>query len=340
MCARAARYNHTMRRLTWLLLAAGGAVYLARRNRPEYDFSDRVVLITGGSRGLGLALARELAARGARLSLVARDPAELARAAESLNGPGTFEVHTVVADVSSEAGAQRAVAETLAHYRRLDVLINNAGVIQVGPLASLTPGDFEHAMQVNFFAALYLTYAARPHLTRAAGRIVNIASVGGLVPVPHLASYNASKFALVGFSAASRAELAREGITVTTVNPTLMRTGSPRQAEVRGQAKAEYAMFASLDHAPLLSLDAGTAARRIVDAAAHGIPELRLGGLTKIAGLAYQLFPGLVLDLMALGARVMPGPGPDRRKGADSETAFTRRLPGKAEAELNLNQRP
>ena len=328
-----------MRRLTWLLLAAGGALVLARRSRPTYDFSDRVVLITGGSRGLGLALARELASRGARLALVARDADELSRAAAGLSGPSPFEVFTVAADVGSEAGAQRAVAETLVHYRRLDVLVNNAGVIQVGPLASLTAGDFEEAMRVNFFAALYLTLTARAHLKRTGGRIVNIASVGGLVPVPHLSSYVASKFALVGFSAASRAELRRDGITVTTVNPSLMKTGSPRQAQVRGQAQAEYAMFAGLDHAPLISVDAGTAARRIVEAAALGIPELRLGGMAKLSALAYQLFPGLLQDGFALGARFMPGAGPDRKTGAQSESPFTRRLPGKALAEERLNQR-
>lgn len=324
------------------LLFLGGAAYLLwrwRRPGPLLDYRDKVVLLTGGSRGLGLALARDLAGRGARLALVARDEAELERAAQSLSGPMPFEVISLAADLTVEAEVQRVVAETLAHYGRLDLLINDAGIIQVGPLERLSTADFEEALRVNFLAPLMLTQAARPHLKRTRGRIANIGSLGGVFPTPHLASYSASKFALVGFSAVSRAELARDGITVTIVNPGLMRTGSPRQAQVRGHAEAEYALFAALDQAPFVSLNAEEAARRILHGVARGDAELRVGGAAKLAALVYGLFPGLTLDLMALVVRLLPRGGSERQSGAQSETALTRALPGKAEAEARLNQK-
>ena len=142
------------------------------------DFSGRTVLITGGSRGLGLLIARELGRLGARVVLVARDAQALASAREELTERGV-DASTIVADISSEAEATRIVSETVDCHGRLDVLVNNAGVIKVGPLEHMTVGDFEEAMATHFWGPLHAMRAAVPHMRRAGGgRIVNI-SIGG-----------------------------------------------------------------------------------------------------------------------------------------------------------------
>src|SRR5204863_2590958 len=111
---------------------------------------------------------------------------------------------------------------------------------------------------------------------RREGRIVNISSIGGKVSVPHLLPYSASKFALVGLSEGLRAELAKDGIVVTTVCPGLMRTGSPRNAQFKGQHRAEYAWFTLSDSMPFFSQSAERAARQILSACRHGEAEVVL----------------------------------------------------------------
>ena len=198
-----------------------GASLLARelRSRRAIDLQDRVVLITGGSRGLGLLMAREVGRLGARVVLVARDEAELQRAQQNLTSHGV-EATILVADVAAESEARQLVEEAVARHGRLDVLINNAGVITVGPFDHMTMADFEQAMATHFWGPLHTMFAAIPHMRReGGGRIVNISSIGGRIGVPHLAPYCASKFALTGVSTALRAELSRYGILVTTVCP-------------------------------------------------------------------------------------------------------------------------
>jgi len=222
-----------------------GAAMLAQAwwRRGTYDFASRSVIITGGSRGLGLVIARELADEGARLTLVARDEQELARAADDIRTRQPFaEVLTVVADIRRRYDAERAIAQVMDHYGRVDVLINNAGIIQVGPLDHMKLDDYEDAMATHFWGPLYMVVAALPQMRRQGeGRIVNISSIGGRIAVPHLVPYSASKFALVGLSDGLRVELARDNITVTTVCPGLMRTGSPVNAMFKGQRPQEYA---------------------------------------------------------------------------------------------------
>src|SRR6185295_10426807 len=213
-----------------LPLAAGTAVLGAalllkslRRNR-AMDFQDRVALITGGSRGLGLLIARELGRLGARAVLAARDEHELARASADLTDRGVA-VSTVVTDLSTPSEAERAVDHCIGTFGRLDVLVNNAGVITVGPFDHMSNADFREAMAIHFWAPLYTLQAALPFMRmNGGGRVVNVSSIGGKLGVPHLAAYCASKFALTGLSQSVRAELARENILITTVCPGLMRT--------------------------------------------------------------------------------------------------------------------
>jgi NAD(P)-dependent dehydrogenase (short-subunit alcohol dehydrogenase family) len=311
-------------------LAAGGAAILAARRAMRenlaIDFADRVVVITGGSRGLGLVIARQLALEGARLCLLARSEDELAGAREQLANTGA-EVMTIRCDIRRRADIRAAVDQILDRWTAVDVLINNAGVIQVGPLEHMTEADFENAMATHFWGPLHLMYEAVPSMRRRGfGRIVNISSIGGRVAVPHLAPYSASKFALAGLSDAVRSELAQYGIRVTTVSPGLMRTGSPMNADIKGQHEAEYAWFAISDSIPGLSMSAERAAHRILEACRYGDPELTLTIPAKLAVLANYVAPGMVGHLLMLTNRALPGPagvaGDRPRKGWQSESKW------------------
>jgi short-subunit dehydrogenase len=206
----------------------------------------------------------------------------------------------------------------------VDVLINNAGVIEVGPAETMSVADYEEAMGTNFWGMLYLTLAVLPEMRqRKAGRIVNITSIGGKLGIPHLLPYSASKFAAVGFSQGLRAEVASDGVKVVTVVPGLMRTGSPRNAIFRGQHRSEYAWFSISDALPGLSISAEQAARRIVDACARGDAEVLFPITARVAAVANALAPGLTADLLGAVDRLLPDPGSQprgRRRGAESQS--------------------
>ncbi|RPJ76130.1 MAG: SDR family NAD(P)-dependent oxidoreductase [Acidobacteria bacterium] len=312
------------------LLAGGvGLVLAARAFRAgrAISFRDRVVLISGGSRGLGLLIARELAGEGAKLALLARDPDELARAAEDVASHGE-RPFIVQCDISERLQAEQAVKDVTAQFGRLDVLINDAGTIEVGPIEHMTISDFETSMGVHFWGPLYLTFAALPYLREQAGaaRIVNISSIGGRVAVPHLVPYSTGKFALTGLSDGLRAELAKDGIRVTTVLPWLMRTGSPFNAWFKGQHRAEFTWFTLSDSLPGVSQDAQKAARRIVDACRHGDPELVTAPHARLAIIADAVFPSLMARSMAFMNWMLPAPGsglgPEARSGWQSPSRW------------------
>jgi len=307
---------------------AGGAVLLksAIAYLREYDLKDKTVLITGGSRGLGLVMAREFARHGARLALCARDVEELEHARLDLERFGA-EVMVVRCDVRNKQDVNDMVAAVNARFGNVDVLVNNAGVIQVGPLEVMTQEDFEQAMQAHFWAPLNTIMAVLPSMRqRKAGRIVNITSIGGKVAVPHLVPYSASKFALVGLSKGLRAELMKDGITVTTICPGLMRTGSPRNAEFKGQHRFEYAWFSISDALPLLTVSAENAARQIVRACKRGQAELVISIPAKIAVLFESLFPEAMYQILGLVNQVLPAPGgigTQTAKGKESTSAWS-----------------
>jgi short-subunit dehydrogenase len=312
---------------TALLLAAagGGAWLLARAVRPGFDFRGKVVLVTGGSRGLGLVLARQLAAAVARVVICARDAEELDRARDDITRYGPAPL-TVTCDLSDFDQVRQMVWTAHGHLGPIDVLINNAGIISVGPVETMTLDDYRTAMAVNFFSAVHTVLAVLPTMqARRCGRIVNISSIGGKVSVPHLLPYNASKFALTGFSEGLRSELAKDGIVVTTVCPGLMRTGSPRNADFKGRHRQEHAWFRISDSLPLVTLSAETAAARILDACRRGDAEVILSVPAKLVAAFHGLFPGLTADLLALTNRLLPGPGgigTASAKGKDSESAL------------------
>jgi short-subunit dehydrogenase len=307
---------------------AGGALLLksAIDYLREYDLRDKTVLITGGSRGLGLVMAREFARHGTRLALCARDEEELERARLDLERFGV-EVMVVRCDVRNRQEVNDMVAAVNARFGNVDVLVNNAGVIQVGPLEVMTEEDFEQAMQAHFWAPLNTIMAVLPSMRqRKSGRIVNITSIGGKVAVPHLVPYSASKFALVGLSKGLRAELMKDGISVTTVCPGLMRTGSPRNAEFKGQHRFEYAWFSISDALPLLTVSAENAARQVVHACKRGQAELVISIPAKIAVLFESLFPEAMYQILSVVNQLLPaagGIGTQKAKGKESTSAWS-----------------
>jgi len=292
----------------------------------EHDLTNKTVLITGGSRGLGLVMAREFAREGARLVLCARDEEELQQAQADVEAFGA-EVMTVPCDVTDRDAVNKMIADVNDRFGTIDVLVNNAGVIQVGPLEVMTMEDFERAMQSHFWGPLNTILAVLPSMRqKKSGRIVNISSIGGKVSVPHLVPYSASKFALVGLSKGLRAELLKDGISVTTVCPGLMRTGSPRNAEFKGQHRYEYAWFSISDSMPLLSVSAENAARQIVRACKRGQAELVISIPAKLAATFDALVPEMMSQMLGLANQLLPaagGVGTQNVKGRQSASSWS-----------------
>jgi len=315
--------------------AVGTGAYAWRQWRNHaYDFRNRIAFVSGGSRGLGFALAQELASRGARVAICARDQAELDRALGRLAGsrlPGerTF---AIAADLREPDAPAAAIAAVERHWGPIEVLVHNAGIIQLGPWDQMSEAEFFAAMDIHCWAALRLARAVLPAmLERKQGRIANIASIGGLIAVPHMLPYTTSKFALVGLSQGLASEVRRHGVRVTCVCPFLTRTGSQERVELVGQHQREFAWFAASGSLPVpgLNQSAARAARHIVNGIARGQAQLTLALPGKLAAWAHGLAPSAVVGAMALADRYLlpasPRAASGKRSGADSYTPATAR---------------
>jgi NAD(P)-dependent dehydrogenase (short-subunit alcohol dehydrogenase family) len=313
-------------------LALGG-LWLAVRPR-RISFEERVVVITGGSRGLGLVMARQLIDEGAHLVLLARSKPELEYARRQLERRrarrrGSNELLTIACDVGEYDDVAAAFEQIFEYFGRVDVLINNAGVIQVGPAEHMRFEDFDDSLAVHFWGPLYAVRQVLPHMRRRGeGRIVNIASIGGKVVVPHLLPYCVGKHALVGLSEGLRQEFRKDGVLVTTVCPGLMRTGSPPHAQVKGQRDKEYAWFAIGDSLPVLAIDAERAARKILRACRHGRAQLTITPQARMLSLANELTPGLYSLINETVNRLLPAAvgrdGDSNEPAHQHESAATR----------------
>jgi NAD(P)-dependent dehydrogenase (short-subunit alcohol dehydrogenase family) len=307
--------------LAMTLGAAALALRQVQQRRHTIRFAGRAVVITGGSRGLGLVLGRHLADEGARLALIARDEAALERARQELEARGA-DVLVLPCDIRQQDQVTQAIDRAAARFGALDVLINNAGVIQVGPLAHMTVEDFDTAMRTHFWGPLFTILAALPHMRRGARRIVNISSIGGRIAVPHLLPYSVSKFALGGLSEGLQAELARDGFRVTTVYPGLMRTGSTYNASFKGDHAREFGWFHVADSLPGLSIHADRAARQILAACRKGDAELVITLPARLAVLARTAMPETFAAAMSATNRLLPretgGMGDRARSGWQS----------------------
>jgi NAD(P)-dependent dehydrogenase (short-subunit alcohol dehydrogenase family) len=296
-------------------VVVAGTLVRRRRHVNPRNFTGKVVFITGGSRGLGLALAEHFLRAGAHVAIAARDPAELAKAKLQLlmsmpqaKVPTVLEVICDVTEPSSVEMAVETVQDTLGP---VDVLVNNAGIMAVAPLLNQSERHFQEAMDTNFYGAMHTTFAILPGmLERREGSIVNIASIGGLVAVPHMLPYTASKFALVGFSRGLHAEVKSSGINVLTVCPWLMRTGSHLHAKVGGKQAAEYGWFSLGATLPLVAIPAQIAARQIVEATAKAKSELLISAWALIASKIASNAPTWTAALLSLANRALPSARP------------------------------
>lgn len=287
----------------------------------RFSYRDKVAVISGGSRGLGLIIARQICEQGGKVALLARDPEELARAKADLDSQCN-QTLTIQCDLLDRAQIQSAVRETLAHFGGIDILINNAGIIEVGPLEHMKREDFERSMGVHFWGPFELIMEIIPEMRRrGGGRIVNISSIGGKIAVPHMAPYTSSKFALAGLSDALRAELAREKIFVTTVTPGVMRTGSEVHAKFKGDHAAEFESFTGASKLPFASISAERAAKKIVAACARGRPALVMPLPARALIIANALFPNITARAMKIVNERLPSSvgagGDEARAGAD-----------------------
>lgn len=296
--------------------------------------SNPLALVIGASRGLGLLIADELLGRGYEVVITARDAAELDRAAAQLgSGKRDVPVHTRVCDVRDREALIALIDDVDETHGGIDALIYVAGVIQAGPAESMGMAQFDEAMETMGTGPVVATLAVLPHMRRRGhGRIGIVTSIGGMVAPPHLLPYAAAKFAAVGFSDGLAAELAGSGITATTVIPGLMRTGSHGRAQFAGDAAAEFAWFAPAASLPLLSIDAGHAARRIVNGVLAGRSNVVLTPLAWLGIRVRGLAPGLTTRVMGVAARLLPNPPSDQPTGtvlgdaarADLQPAATR----------------
>ncbi|BDC50010.1 ketoacyl reductase [Bryobacterales bacterium F-183] len=292
--------------------AVGAAVLAAKKHAP--GIAGQTVLITGGSRGLGLALAREFGRYGCRIAIAARTAHQVERAREILEGEGFGEVAAYVCDITDASQVQELVQSVETRFGGIDILVNNAGVIITGPAQDMTERDFEHAMNTMFWGPYRLIQAVLPGMRErgAGGRIVNVSSIGGKIAVPHMLPYCCAKFALVALSDGLRLELAKEGIQVTTVAPWLTRTGGEANAIFKGNTQSEARWFSLLAASPLVAQSAEIAARQIVKATVAGRGELILS-VGAFATRIRTLLPGATdLVLRLTNNLLLPSPTGDR----------------------------
>jgi NAD(P)-dependent dehydrogenase (short-subunit alcohol dehydrogenase family) len=304
---------HTAQIFTGIVAAAAATAY-ALTSTPPRRRPGQVVLITGGSRGLGLALADRYARAGAKLVLSARDLEELITARHTLLDRGAIQspddVLLIPADLTDAAQAVHLIDHAVGHFGHIDILINNAAIIEVGPVENQPIAAFRRAMATNFFAALHTTHAALPHLLNRQpsdedAAIVNIASIGGKFAMPHMLPYVASKFALVGFSEGLHAELRHKGVRVTTVCPGLMRTGGEVHAEYTGQTKKEQRWFTLAARTPVLTSSVRHAANKIYNAVATGRAEITITPQAWLLARAVGLAPESTQYLASLANHLL-----------------------------------
>ncbi len=290
-----------------LASAAVGAAYglfaLTRRALATPPPGGAVVLVTGGSRGLGFAIASRFAQRPVKLVLAARKFDELEEAQQRLLQqhphlrPEDF--YLIAVDLAQPSECQRMINEAFARFGRIDVLVNNAGIMEVGPIEALSADVFEHTMRINFLAVMQGIWAALPRLLTQAPApgwkhravLVNISSIGGKFAAPHLLPYSAAKFAVTGFSEGLYAELAGKGIHVTTVCPGLMRTGGEAHADFHGNKQAEQRWFDFCAKTPGIATTPAHAAQRIFNAVAQSRPEITITPQAWLGARFAGLFP-------------------------------------------------
>jgi len=284
--------------------AALAACY--RQVAPVVPLRGKVVVVCGGSRGLGRAVARELLEQGARVAICGRSAESLGQTRiwlESFGAP----VLAQVCDLRDEHQTAAFFSRVAQELGPIDVMVANAATIDVGPIETLKPADFDAALSEIFGSSMRAALSVLPSMrARGSGTIAFITSIGGKLGLPHLAPYSAAKFAEVGFAEVLSAEVAKDGVRVLTVAPGLMRTGSHLHAQFRGDRERELSWFGALALAPLMSIDANRAARHIVRAIARGDRFLTFTPAARLGIWLHDSAPELWSLLARTAARLLP----------------------------------
>lgn len=262
--------------------------------RPAAYFAGKHVLVTGGSAGIGLAVARRLVGLGAGVTLVARRPEPLAEAAAELQrSHAGSRVRILALDIADEAAVAEAVPRELAE-QPLDVLVNCAGISRAAEFLDAAPADLREHMEVNYFGAVWMCRAVVPHfLERGSGHVVNVGSTASLIGVFGYSAYTPPKFALYGFSEVLRAELRRQGVGVTVVLPSSTRTGMLEEELADAPPETRAIILSGRVLSPEQVADA------LVRGVAKGRFEVVPGADIRLSVRAYRLVPGIgraVLD--------------------------------------------
>ena len=290
------------------MLLGGAACWTIARQRRRISLRGAVAIVTGGGRGLGFAIASELASEGCKLALCGRDGAVIDAAVAALRERGC-EVIGSACDVSDEAAANKLVTDVMSHYGRVDVLINNAGQCFVGPAAELETSDLDYALRNIFWAQFFPTMAALPHMRRQrAGRIVNVTSIGGKFPTPHQAAYAAGKFAATGWSETLSVELRKDGIEVSTVTPPPLDDGAPLHVHFNGRVDEEFVWFAKTLTSPVRATSTARAARAVVNAARYGDAERAVSLGSWLAARLQGAAPNIMSRLLSMAESNLPLP--------------------------------
>lgn len=250
-------------------------------------FSGKRVIITGGSSGIGLAFGLKIAALGAEPILVARRQNVLDDAKQSIlrRVPGA-KVDVIALDVADQEQVEREIGARM-DERPADMLVNNAGVVMPGRFLELASKDFRQMMDVNYFGAVNMSKVVLPHFARRrAGHVLNVSSLAGVLAIYGYTAYSASKFALVGFSQALRAEMWPHGVKVSVCFPP--DTDTPQLAFENQYKPAETKAIAGT----VKTLPPEAVADAMIDGMAKG---------------SFEIFPDLASRMVALGQGILPG---------------------------------
>jgi len=252
----------------------------------KYALDGRVVLITGGARGIGLDAATRLLAKGASIALVDRDEVELANAAKQLDN--RERVAVFAADVTNAAAVQTAVDDAVAHFGGLDVVIAGAGISgKPAAFSSLSATDFKRVININVIGVYHTIRAALPYVTERQGYILPIASVAALIPTPFLVAYSASKHAVDGMARSLRLELAHTGVSVGVAYFSFIDTDMVKTAKATPVGSAALSILPDFLSKPIPVSEAGNAIVRGIEKRARWVYAPKwVPGLITLRGLS------------------------------------------------------